>query len=327
MTTTTVVIECPHPGQAGPRQIEAQWTIVECCPACNATEGTASAPIPDRHYVFGKEQVRLPDAGIPVIECGTCGLAYKSIVPAPSFLARVFESQAAAKWTDAHDFTDEVETLRRLKGLNRFDLLDVGAAGGALLKACATGGAGGRRSALDVMRYPGIEAYLAGELIEGFLDDASLTWSQEPYDVVTLFDVLEHLYRPQIAFENLRALVKHDGLVFVETGNARDFWPRHFGINHWWYVRLLEHHVFWSRRSLEMAAAVHGFELVFWQEGRHKSRRNVFRLSMMAELLKTGLYRVASNHYAALAQMFGRQGNQPWYPFARDHFRACLRKV
>jgi 2-polyprenyl-3-methyl-5-hydroxy-6-metoxy-1,4-benzoquinol methylase len=336
MRTSTAVAQSPQeidsqphqidPRQAEPRQIEAQWTVVECCPACGEVAGTVCGTLPDRYYVFGTERIALPSAGITVISCGSCGLVYKSRVPTPTFLAGVFERQTGAKWVGTHDFSVEAALLQKLAGKNEFDLLDVGATDGALLQACFDSGVTGRRSALDVLRYPGIEAHLAGEFIEGFVDAPSLTWSHQPYDIVTLFDVLEHLYQPRVAFENLRSLVTQGGLVFIETGNTQNFWPRYFGINQWWYIRLIEHHIFWSRRSLENIAAAHGFEIVFWEEGRHKNRRKVFRRQLVIELLKTGLYFVMANYYGAIAHMIGRQGSQPWCPLAKDHFRVCLKK-
>lgn len=301
----------------------AQWAAVACCPACGSSTDASRAILPDRHYVFGTERVAMPQQGIEVIGCRDCGLQYKAMVPAPGFLKEVFERQAPAKWTVPHDFSAEVATLRRLTGSASCDVLDIGAAGGALLGALAGHGMRGRRSALDVMRYPGVEPCLAGELIEGFLDSPLPEWSREPYDLVTLFDVAEHLYQPRVAFENLRLLVKPGGRLFIETGNVESRWPRRFGIGEWWYVRLLEHHVFWSRRSLARIAADFGFEILEWREVHHKSRR-VFHAGLAVDLLKTGLYWIARDYYTAVANLFGKQGNQPWSPFARDHFQACL---
>jgi hypothetical protein len=280
----------------------------------------------DMSYVFGSEQVPLPEAGIAVSSCGNCGLVYKSVLPAPAFLANIFRRQAAAKWTDPHDYSRELAVIRNQVGKDEFSLLDVGAACGALLMTCAASRIRGRRSALDLMRYPGIEEHLAGEMIDGFLDDAHLEWSNDPYEVVTLFDVLEHLYQPQIAFENLRLLVKRDGLVLIETGNVKSFWPARFGISQWWYVRLIEHHIFWSRPSLESIATAHGFEIVFWKEQRHKSRHNIPLQTAIGDFLKTCAYCTTGSYYSAVARMLGKQGIQPWFPFAQDHFQACLRR-
>jgi SAM-dependent methyltransferase len=307
--------------------LEGEWNATDACPACGGRGRKALGRIPDRCYAFGAEQVRLPEGGVALLGCEACALIYKSVLPAPAFLAALFEREMGAKWMETSDLRAEAAEIARLAGRDDFDLLDVGAAGGDLLRACAARGARGRRSALDVARYPGIEDALAGELILGFLDSPSLAWRREPYDVVTAFDVFEHLYDPRTAFANLSALVRPGGWLVIESGNPESFWPRAFGTGHWWYARLIEHHIFWTRRALAAAAAAAGFELVAWQARRHKSRRGLGAAAITRDLAKTALYCALPRRFAALAQRFGRLGNQPWFPFTRDHFRAHLRRA
>lgn len=297
------------------------------CPACGSGAPRQSTPIPDEHYRFGAAHIAIPEPGISLVECGACGLRYKSRFPERSFLGELFRSNASAKWCSDYDSSRDVDLLRRLWGRPAFDLLDIGAAGGALLVACTTAGIVGRRSALDVMRYPGIERGLRGEFIEGSLDGSALRWSGKRYDIVTLFDVLEHLYEPRVAFERLRALVRRRGLVFIETGDAESFWPARFGIHQWWYTRLIEHHVFWCRDALERIAGEHGFEIVYWRQVRHNSRRRLQLAKAFSDILKAGVYCLSPQHYAAFARLLGGQGNQPWFPFARDHLRVALMKL
>jgi SAM-dependent methyltransferase len=310
--------------EQSPQAALAQWKANAKCPACDSDACVARAGLPDHNYTFGSERVAYPEQGIALVECGGCGLYYKSTLPAPQFLAEIFRREAQTKWASSHDFLPEAALLRKLCGGAPFDLLDVGAGDGRLLWACGQIGLTGRRSAFDVMHYPGIERHLTGEFIEGFLDDPLPAWSHERYDVVTLFDVLEHLYDPAQAFENLRWLLRDGGLVFIETGDSASFWPSRIGINHWWYARLLEHHVFWQRRSIARIAAAHGFRIVYWREVRHKSRRQLIPQRAVIDAVKAGLYLASRNHYASIAQLIGRQGMQPWYPFAVDHFQACL---
>ncbi|MDA8110381.1 MAG: class I SAM-dependent methyltransferase [Betaproteobacteria bacterium] len=302
------------------------WKRVTACPACASPARIPQGEIPERYYVFGSDRVSFPNAAIGVHRCGRCGLIYKSPVPEDGLLASVFARHAAGKWDLPHDYEPELRRLRELAGGSELDLLDIGTSDGAWLGACAAGGIRGRRSALDVVRYPGADAQISGEFIHAALDDPGFGWSGEPYDVVTAFDVLEHLHRPDVAFANLRALVRPGGWLWIETGCADSFWPNRFGVHHWWYVRLLEHHVFWSRRSLEHVAGVHGFALERCESTRHKSWRDAGLAEIGAELLKTGVYCAVGRRYAALAQHFGREGNQPWYPFGRDHLRAWLRR-
>lgn len=306
--------------------IRSRWLEVARCPACDAGERRDRGAIPERCYPFGGERVPTPAHGIRLFECAACGLAYKSPLPDAAFLAAIFERQLGAKWMAAHDYAAEVAALRRTAGRDVFDLLDIGAAGGDLLAACTAAGVAGLRSALDVLRYPGLERALNGEFIEGVLDSASLAWSGHRYHVVTAFDVFEHLHRPRNAFANLRALLAPGGFVLIESGDSQSAWPRRFGTRRWWYARLIEHHIFWSREPLERCAAVHGFELVQWRRLRHKSRRQLGAAAIARDLAKSALYHVAPDSYAGWAALLGKEGNQPCSPFARDHFRACLRR-
>lgn len=303
------------------------WTELARCPACASGRRRLRGEIPERHYMFGGERISLPGGAISVYECARCGLIFKSPLPGDALLAGVFARHAADKWIVAHDYGPELRRLRNLTRGGDFDLLDVGAAGGAWLQACARLRAGGRRSALDAVRYPGIEQQVTGEFVHGGIDDPDLEWSREPYDVVTAFDVLEHLHRPGVAFANLREMVRPGGWLWLETGCADSYWPSHFGVEQWWYVRLIEHHVFWSRRSLGSIAEAHGFALANCEIARHKSWRDAGVRKIGSELLKSGLYRAAGRRYAALAGHFGREGNQPWFPFTRDHLRACFRRL
>lgn len=241
---------------------DAKWQTVERCPACGAYEVSERGPLPGSAYMFGDEKIDYPAAGIPLATCAECSLTYKGIVPQPGFLAQCFSRQAGKVWMDDYAFESEICLLKKMIGSDCFDVLDVGASNGALLKACSRANVTGRRSALDVIAHPGLEAQLSGELINGFLDSAPLSWSGVPYGVVTLFDLLEHLYEPVYAFENLRTLVDKDGVVLLETGNVESYWPRKFGRANWWYVTLLEHHIFWSRRTLTKFAERHGFAVV-----------------------------------------------------------------
>lgn len=302
-----------------------QWQHVLMCPACDSTRVSASEPLVDTDYRFGDARIEFPPDGIAVSTCGDCGLRYKTTVPAPWFVSSVMAHEAGKKWMEPYDFVRDAESLQQFAERNTLDLLDVGACSGTLLGACTKQGLDGRRSALDVVEHPGLTEHVQGEFIQAFIDDQPLVWSQEPYSVVTVLDVAEHLYSPRVAFENLRQLVKPGGYVVIETGDADSSWPSRYGIAQWWYVRLFEHHIFWSRASLEKIAREHGFQIESWQSTRHKTRHTMRFGETAEELFKVLLYRSLANNYPRVGNALGKYWTQPWSPFARDHFRVVLR--
>lgn len=140
------------------------------------------------------------------------------------------------------DFKAEVQIIENLFPDRVFDLLDIGSSDGGFLKACAQ--TNGRRSSLQWDQISRAHQALRGEFIKGLIDNSNLDWSGQQYDVVTMFDVLEHLYEPQSTFKNLAMLVKGGGYVVIETGNIESYIPKRVGANEWWYVHLFEHHIF-----------------------------------------------------------------------------------
>ena len=304
---------------------ESQWRQVYSCPACTCDSSIDYGSPLGSHYYFGEEVFPFPKGGISLVACKDCYLIYKTVVPSPSFLLEIFYRQAGRVWDGAYDFSREIEQIAGLVGRDTLNLLDVGASNGALLRARAD--IPGRRSALDLFPYPEIDAHIRGEFIEGFLDTPDVKWSRQPYDVVTLFDVFEHLYLPKVAFRNLNMFVKKGGLVVIETGDSDSYWPRKLGVNYWWYVSLFEHHVFWSRRSIEKVSREHGFEIIHWESKRPKNQV-ILPLSRKAkELIKVCLYMLSPHSYFRIVQRIGKRVIQPWSPIVKDHVNVILKKV
>lgn len=294
------------------------------CPACGSENSSWVGQLAVEKYQFGDEQIPLPADGVKLIRCYDCGLIFKDTLPSTSFLSAVFSRQAGKVWAGDYDFSDEAAAIRNLFGNKKFDLLDVGPSNGGLLKAL--GNTDGSRSALDIVEHPGLAKWIRGEFIHALVESKELSWSKKPYDVIGMFDILEHLYEPAQAFSNLRLLVKPGGFLVVETGDVQSYWPRKFGAHRWWYACLFEHHIFWSRESLERLAGKYGFQIIDFQVKRHKERGKVPLERDLVTVGKTLAYRLNPDLHVKLARTLGKSGMQPWSPFTRDHFRAVLRK-
>lgn len=303
---------------------ELVWIAVSSCPACGKEGSSPLGKLAIEEYRFGDESIPLPQEGIEISQCLDCGLVFKNTLPSPKFLAEVFRRQKGKVWAGGYDFSEEAELIRGLVGASSFDLLDIGASNGGLLKAFSE--SEGRRSALDVISHPGLEAWIRGEFISGLAESKDLSWSGEPYDVVGMFDIAEHLYDPEQAFSNLRFLVKRGGFVVAETGDVQSYWPQKFGVHRWWYACLFEHHVFWSRSCMEQVANRHGFQLINFQRKRHKDRSKMSPKRDFLAMIKSLNYRLYSERYVRLARVLGKSSIQPWSPFTRDHLRVVLKR-
>jgi SAM-dependent methyltransferase len=269
------------------------------------------------HYVFGSVQIAMPVGGVNVACCGDCGLLYKTVVPSPCFLQSVVDKEGPGLWQYDYDYASE-RRLIESHSPAPFDLLDVGAGDGGLLTAA--GRREGRRSALDIARFPTLRISEEGEFIGGFLDTERLDWSGTPYDVVTAFDVFEHLYDPHRAIRNLAGFTKEGGVVVIETGDADSVAAG--AIPHWYYLALFEHHIAWTAKSLAALAEGAAFELIQVEKKPHK----LAPVPTGRPRLKWISYAAAPAVYHALQRVGGFRGVAPPKPGSADHLRVLLRK-
>ncbi len=302
------------------------WIIIDRCPSCKSCELIDRGNLPLDFYDFAGRKFDIKGQNISIFECKNCRLVYKNKIPSPEFISQQISGESNTLWSYNYSYENEIKLINGLFDYHdSYDLLDIGAANGDLLKVSAK--FGGRRSALDITRYPGLQITDDGEFIQGLLDDSSLVWRKKKYDIVTLFDVLEHLYDPVTAFSNLRDFVKEGGFVIVETGDSDKYWYKQNEISHWQYVRLFEHHIFWNYYSVAYQAQKNGFEIVSYTNKQNKYIEKTSIPQKLENLSMLSLYIISRQAYHLLGKIMNKHGIQPMNIFAKDHFRLVLRRV
>jgi SAM-dependent methyltransferase len=160
--------------------------------------------------------------------CAACGLIYSERVGDPD-LAR-FYREGEERFFDRpyFDTTDVARrhpeyanyrfALEKVKhsGSVRPRLLDVGCGTGTLIKAAQELGfeAEGLEVSEEIVKREA-QSFKA-HLFEG---DFERLPSMEPFDVIVLWDVLEHLAKPVRALERLRSLLRPGGRILLRTVN------------------------------------------------------------------------------------------------------------
>jgi hypothetical protein len=143
-----------------------------------------------------------------------------------------------------------------------------------------------------------------------------LNWSGRPYDVVTAFDVLEHIYAPSVAMANLRALTKSGGIVIIETGDTDSVTPDE--LRRWYYLAYFEHHIAWNARAIAAIADRFAFDVLSVEQKRHKLVEK--ESGELKALIKYHGFKLSPRIYHAL------QYSTPSKPNAKDHLRIVLRR-
>ena len=103
--------------------------------------------------VTGSRRIAVPNTGVSLARCESCGLAYKAVVPTPSFLRTITTLEQSSLWQPKYDFAAELAAIKAHHETESYDLPDIGAAGSEFHRAARSGT--GRRSALDVSASTG----------------------------------------------------------------------------------------------------------------------------------------------------------------------------
>jgi 2-polyprenyl-3-methyl-5-hydroxy-6-metoxy-1,4-benzoquinol methylase len=220
------------------------------------------------------EQLRFRDGPFRVVECARCGHVYVNPrLPAE----RLHEMYQDDYWASdrAKEFgyaqylgeaQNYLKTYRMRCGLvDRYmprpgRVLDVGCAAGFFLKVMADRGwqTTGIEIAVPMIEYASTELGL-DDVHRGDLTSVALP--RGSFDLVTLWDVIEHLERPDLHLARVHELLAPDGLLVLETQDVSSRFARLLG-RRWQHYKHEEHLYHFHAESIRRLLDQAGFEIL-----------------------------------------------------------------
>ncbi len=184
------------------------------CPVCDE---------PPRDGLFVKD-------GFRHVRCHKCGLIYVSLILREDILEKYWQEEAA--WTGVlnSDVQRETDRLKyqygldlaasRLKGRR---VLDIGSGPGGFVRLAAE--AGWEATALELNQESGKK--LASEGYQVIVKRLEVTdFAPESFDLICLWEVLEHLPSPRAMLAEARRLLAPDGLFLILVPNVNSMVTR-----------------------------------------------------------------------------------------------------
>ncbi len=233
----------------------------------------------------------------PIVRCDACGFMYQNPQPDPGWILSAYGDVVDTRYDDeregrVHTFGREIEQLARFTEPGR--LLDVGSHVGVFLEVA--GRMGWQAEGVEPSRWAADLARSRGLAVTcGTLDD--LDASRESYDLVTLWDVIEHLPDPLAELRRLNGLVRPGGLLAVSTMDVDAPIARVLG-RYWpWYMQM--HLFYFSRRTLSRLVENAGYEVL--EIRRH---RRIVRAAYLVSRLERRL----GVTYPTIARIVDRLG-------------------
>ena len=258
---------------------------------CAVCQGTAFQPvypgtIVDHHAApsqyFGSSRAK--DGYLPIVRCSECGLLMQNPQDDLVALAAGYRHLTAVSQDVEYDNRRHA-ALIRLRWMTTYTgiparLLDVGCGTGAFV--CAARKAGWDTTGLDPSEW--MIAYARSRCPGATFQVGSLEntqWTAGAFEVIALWDVLEHVPSPLDALRRLRTWLAPDGLLCLSVPNAGSTMARLMGPR--WGLLLREHLWYFCPATLARVLSQAGFAVV-------ETRPTIGRYSLAGILRRLGQY-------------------------------------
>lgn len=171
-----------------------------------------------------KNSVVFEETGVPILKCAGCGHVFSSFDAVNDydgyFGNRTIEPDEQFWWNDAHDAMYDDFIGKYMAGKSG-RLLDMGCGLGYFVKKAGSVegwdafGCEISKPAADYAReHLNIRNIHCGGAQDPFFDD-------KRFDIITLWDVLEHIPEPDPLLKRLSLLLKDTGLLLIHTPNVK----------------------------------------------------------------------------------------------------------
>jgi len=207
--------------------------------------------------------------GWTTLRCEHCGLYRLQFRGSyPQFLKKYYDRKfftGSDKRAGYFDYEGDRDTEEKnmnmyLNNIKKYKhsgkLLDIGCATGLfMLRAEAVGfdvyGVDVSEYAVSIARQR-----FGTRVIKSSVEKAN--YPKEYFDVVTMFDVIEHLKDPRIVLKKVRTLMKDNGILVINTGDVGSFIAWLLG-DDWHYFIPPQHFFYFSKKTLERLLEESGF--------------------------------------------------------------------
>lgn len=214
-----------------------------------------------------------PENGLGLVQCQQCGLVYVSPRPDSTELYALYgetyfhnNESGVVGYTDyiADEQNIRQTSNRRLKHLEQFvkpgQMLDVGCATGFFIDEAKK--RGWQVQGLDVSSFAVEYAreHFGLDVRHGSFTE--LEYPQAAYDLVSLWDVIEHVPDPTAYVRRAAELLRRDGIVVLATPDV-DSIPAKLAGKRWVGYKLSEEHIYYfSVKTLTKMLNDAGFDVV-----------------------------------------------------------------
>ena len=201
--------------------------------------------------------------------CRNCFLCFRSPMPNAEQIAQMYDSLPATRWAtgvnEVSSWNIAINWLAsKFTSEQKISVLDVGTFDGRFLTELPERW---QKYCLEPSRSNWAQLEAKGiHRVGQFIQDLQAS-SAPQFDVITMFDVFEHLNEPRRSLSKLVAQLKPGGYLIISTGN-QEHWSWMLRGNHW-YMQTIQHLIVGSLSYFRRAAAELGCRMEYSQRHSH----------------------------------------------------------
>jgi 2-polyprenyl-3-methyl-5-hydroxy-6-metoxy-1,4-benzoquinol methylase len=203
-----------------------------------------------------------PKSGVDIYTCPTCGCIMADLefshdqYEAPSYYTMAFKKKADIEGEWGFRWRYILRALQRYTAAPK--LLDVGAGNGYFVFLARTE----FHIPADGLEISAAEADYARDTFGLELRRGDLTTVTEPYEVITSFNVLEHVKEPTALLDQMCERLAGGGLLIVTTPNPACIHRRMRGLSKWNMICPPHHINLFTRKALEEMLTRRGLQIL-----------------------------------------------------------------
>jgi len=177
-----------------------------------------------------------------LVSCKHCGLVYMNPrdVGVKDFYKKVVDNAYIESWEErAATFRNHLKILKKYKKENA-KLLDIGCYAGIFPSIAQKEGYGVTGIEPSEWAAEFAKEKRDIEILKGCWDEVDLP--QDNFDIVTMWDIVEHLENPSTCFNQVHKWLKKGGILAVSTHNIKGVFARLAGKKYPWLMRFHLYH-------------------------------------------------------------------------------------